>query len=50
MTRTMSRLIFETSPLNSFWSAWLAGFCFVGADGCVYRTKRGDEYLKEINR
>lgn len=47
MSQSLARIIFESSPLNSFWSAWFAGFCFVGADGCVYRTAAGQAYLDE---
>ncbi len=44
----LARFLFETSPFDEFWSAFLVGFCVIGIDGRVYRTEAGEEYLNEI--
>jgi hypothetical protein len=33
------------ASLGPFWSAWLAGYAVVGADGQVYLTDAGAAYL-----
>ena len=48
MTPSLARLLYECSPFNAFWSAFLVGFVVIGTDGCVYRTESGDEYLRGI--
>lgn len=45
MTQLIARLLFEASPFDSFWSAWLVGFCVIRMDGLVYLTASGEEYL-----
>ena len=45
MTKALATFLFESSPFDPFLSAWLVGFCIVGADGQVYLTEAGEEYL-----
>jgi len=46
--KTLARWLFESSPLTPFWAAWSVGYVVVGADGGVYLTKAGEEYLEGI--
>ena len=46
--KSLTRFLFETSPFNEFWSAWLAGYAVIGADGQVYLTAAGKEYLETL--
>jgi hypothetical protein len=42
----IARFLFENSDwLSPFESCWWAGFCLVGADGKIYLTDAGEEYL-----
>ena len=43
--KVVARFIFESSPWNPFWSAWLAGYAVIGPDGQIYLTSAGQEYL-----
>jgi hypothetical protein len=45
MNKFVARFLYEHSPYNEFWSAWLVGFCIVGNDGQVYLTDEGQDYL-----
>ncbi len=45
--KTLCRWLYESSLLDGFWAAWTVGFCIVGADGRVYLTRRGEDYLAE---
>jgi hypothetical protein len=46
----LAAFLFECSPFDAFWSAWSVGFCVVGADGAVYLTRAGEEYLSRKDR
>jgi hypothetical protein len=41
----LARFLFENSPWGPFWTAWSVGYVIVGADGQVYLTDAGAEYL-----
>jgi hypothetical protein len=45
MNKALARFLFENSPWSPFWSALAAGYCAVGADGQIYLTEDGAEYL-----
>ena len=45
MSKAIARFMFESSPFDPFWSAFLVGFCIIGPDGKVYLTEAGAEYL-----
>jgi hypothetical protein len=45
MTRALARFLYEHSPYNAFWSAYLVGFCDIDSYGRVFITDEGQDYL-----
>jgi endonuclease YncB( thermonuclease family) len=47
--KTMARWLYEASPWGPFLSAWVVGYVVVGADGQVYLTEAGQDYLDSLD-
>ena len=47
--KAIARFIFENGQWNPFWNAWFAGYAVIGADGSVYLSAAGEEYLAEVD-
>ena len=47
--KTLARWLFESSTLTPIWAAWSVGYVVIGADGRIYLTAAGEEYLSGVD-